>query len=227
MTDIAVRDDHSSDLEGWAQDAATAARLAVSLAKTSHARAFNGNHAEIAAAILAGKELGLPPIVAVGSIDIIQGTPTLRTHAMRALVQREGHSVQLVESTPTVCRMRGRRRGEDEWQEVVWTIERAAQLGLTGKTQWKSQPQTMLVARATGEICRLIASDVLRGMPYSSDEVDRPAGPTRARVSMSTILAQPEPEPEPVDVVTAAEVVEGFVTAEHDPTIDPDWPGQP
>src|SRR5690606_23622009 len=102
---------------------------------------------------------------------------------MRALVQRAGHQIQLVESTPELCRMRGRRKGDEEWQTVVWTIERAQKLGLTSKAQWKRQPQSLLVARATSAICRLIASDVVFAVPSAAEELpDKPAedAPPRA-----------------------------------------------
>jgi len=160
-------------LVAWAEEARQAAQIAMSLAKTSFVPASLRNKPEdITAAILAGQELGLRPMASLRSMDVIQGTPALRAHAMRGLVQSKGHSVQLVESTRTVCRMRGRRRGEEEWQNVEWTIERAAELGLTGKAEWKKQPKTMLVARATGEVCRLIAADVLHAMPYAAEELD-------------------------------------------------------
>lgn len=157
----------------WAQEARQAAQIAESLSKTSFVPAtLRGKPADITAAILAGQELGLQPMASLRSMDIIQGTPALRAHAMRGLVQSKGHSVQLVESTETRCVMRGRRKGEDEWQEVDWTIQRATALGLTSKSEWKKQPKTMLVARATGEVCRLIASDVLYAMPYATEELD-------------------------------------------------------
>ncbi len=129
------------------------------------------------------------------SMDIIQGTPALRAHAMRGLVQAQGHEVQLLDSTEELCRMRGRRRGEDQWQTVTWTLDRAAKLGLTGKSEWKKQPGTMLIARATGEVCRLIASDVLYAMPYASEELDRDAPPVNGNGG------------EPVGRVTAAEIM--------------------
>jgi hypothetical protein len=76
------------------------------------------------------------------------------------------------------CVMRGRRRGEQEWQEVTWTLERAQRLGVVDRNpQWKKQPKTMLVNRATGEICRLIASDVLHAMPHTSEELDGSGAP--------------------------------------------------
>ncbi|MEU2236122.1 hypothetical protein [Streptomyces vietnamensis] len=161
-----------SDLMQWVQEARQAALVAQSLAKTSFVPAsLRGKPEDITAAILAGQELGMKPMATLKSIDVIQGTPALRAHAMRALVLAAGHEIELVESTAEMCRMRGRRKGSEAWQEVRWDLERAELMQLTGKAEWKKQPQTMLVARATGELCRLIASDVLHGMPYAAEEL--------------------------------------------------------
>jgi hypothetical protein len=172
-TDVALSSMQDHALVQWAYAAQEAHKIAQSLARTSFVpRSLQGKPGDITAAILAGQELGLQPMAALRSMDIIQGTPALRAHAMRGLVQSRGHQVQLVESGEALCVMRGKRRGEDDWQQVEWSIERAQRLGLTSKDQWKKQPQAMLVARATGEICRLIASDVLHAMPYASEELD-------------------------------------------------------
>jgi hypothetical protein len=219
MTEIAIRDEQTVDqaqpatepqapvvfqnspLVQWAYEARQAGLIAKSLAHTSFVPAsLRGKPQDVTAAILAGQELGLQPMASLRSMDVIQGTPALRAHAMRGLVQSKGHSVQVLESTPDLCKMRGRRKGEDEWQEVTWTIKRATDLGLTGKSEWKKQPQTMLVARATGEICRLIAADVLFAMPYAAEELDRsesaPAATTAvARMTSAVILGGPAPEP--------------------------------
>jgi hypothetical protein len=178
----------------WVGEAQQAELIAQNLARTSFVPAsLRGKPHDITAAILAGQELGLQPMATLRSVDVIQGTPALRAHAMRGLIQSRGHSVQVVESTPERCVIRGRRAGEDEWQTVTWTIERAAQLGLTSKDQWRKQPQTMLVARATGEICRLIASDVLYAMPYAAEELD--AEPVAERVTVEEILTRPAANP--------------------------------
>jgi hypothetical protein len=178
LEDVAV-----SPLMLWAYEAKQASQIAGSLARTSFVPASLRSRrpnpeearaeetANITAAILAGMELGLRPMATMRSIDIVQGTPALRAHAMRGLVQSRGHEVELVESTPKQCVMRGRRKGSDQWQEVTWTFDRAAALGLTSREQWRKQPQTMLIARATGEVCRLIASDVLHAMPYAAEEL--------------------------------------------------------
>lgn len=195
MTDLAIREDNSngvsramemppvrrmpvdapapSALMVWAQEAQQAAQIANSLAKTSFVPAsLRGKPADVTAAILAGQELGLQPMASLRSMDVIQGTPALRAHAMRGLVQSHGHEIELVESTDERCVMRGRRKGSDRWQTVEWDLGRAGKLGLLSKDQWKKQPKTMLIARATGEICRLVAADVLYAMPYAAEELD-------------------------------------------------------
>lgn len=239
MTELATRDGNGGEIERpaeqaphpyrnsalvqWAYEAQQAHQIAMSLAKTSFVPAsLRGKPDDITAAILAGQELGLQPMATLRSMDVIQGTPALRAHAMRGLVQSHGHDVELVESTPELCVMRGRRNGGESWQRVEWTIERARQLGLTGKDQWKKQPQTMLVARATGEICRLIASDVLHAMPYAAEELRGTAveddGDAPPRVTAAEIL-QREAEPEP-DAEAAEEAA-----AEREPTWEE--PGDP
>ncbi|RBL87725.1 hypothetical protein DDE05_01515, partial [Streptomyces cavourensis] len=113
-------------LMAWAQEASLAYDMAQKLAATSFVpQSLRGKPGDIAAAILAGSELGMKPMATLKSIDIIQGTPALRAHAMRAIVQRQGHEIELVESTDTHCIMRGRRKDSETWQTVEWTIDRA------------------------------------------------------------------------------------------------------
>jgi hypothetical protein len=190
-------------LMAWAQEASLAYDMATKLAATSFVpQSLRGKPGDIAAAILAGSELGLKPMATLKSIDVIQGTPALRAHAMRAVVQQQGHQVELVESRADYCQMRGRRKDSDCWQTVEWTIQRAAQMKLTEKAEWKKQPQNMLVARATGELCRLIASDALHGMAYVSEELEGTAHaevvPTKAPLSVAALTAHaPQPESAP------------------------------
>lgn len=248
MSEIAVRNDDAaavapaaqapvlvtgSAIETWAYEARMAAQIATSLAKTSFVpTSMRGKVDDITAAILAGQELGLNPLAAMRSMDIIQGTPGLRAHAMRALVQSRGHDVELVESSEARCVMRGRRKGSSTWQTITWTIERAAKLGLTGKDQWRKQPATMLIARATGEVCRLIAADVLHAMPYAveelgaghtpglSDAAEIEAVEAQRPVTVAELTAAAEPDP-----VDPPEADEDLAEPRRVETIDePDWP---
>lgn len=192
-----------SELAQWAHDAQQAHTIAQSLAKTQFVpKSFNGNPDNITAAILTGQELGLPPMASLRSMDIIYGVPALRAHAMRGLIQSHGHEVELVESSDTRCVMRGRRKGATDWQQVTWTIDRAAKLLGGLKDQWVKQPTTMLIARATGEICRLIAADVLYAAPYAVEELDGQGHPaptySAAPVTAGEILAEDDGDAEPL-----------------------------
>jgi hypothetical protein len=162
----------------WAASAHAAFTVAQQLVQSSFVpAAFRGKPIEAAAAILAGVEVGLQPMAALRSFDVIQGQAAARAITLRAVVQSHGHEIVLVESTATRCRMRGRRRGSSEWQEVTWTIDRAKELGLTGKENWRKQPIAMLLARATSEIARLIAADAILGIGYSAEEIADGATP--------------------------------------------------
>jgi hypothetical protein len=190
----------------WAHEADLAFQLATRLADTSFIPStMRGKVGDITACLLAGNELGLPPIAALKSMDVIHGTPGLRAHAMRALVQSHGHEIELLESTDTYCRMRGRRQGAENWQESVWTIARAQKAGFVAKNpNYKTQPENMLIARATGEISRLIASDALHGVPYTAEEL-RDSQPrvtavqAGAPVTAAEILSRRGPAPQAIE----------------------------
>lgn len=200
----------ANDLMEWVESARQANLVAQSLANTSFAGAYRGKPDEITAAILTGQELGLQPMTSLKSIDVIQGQPALRAHAMRGILQSKGHEIELLESTDTYCKMRGRRKGATDWQEVEWDIPRARLLGLLGKDQWKKQPKTMLIARATGEISRLVASDALHGMPYAQEELDGDRSLVQAIAEQSPLsvaaLRATSRQPEvPAQIAPAAE----------------------
>lgn len=134
----------------------------------------------MSAALLTGQELGFSPMASLRSIDVIPpgyGSPALRAVALRALLQQHGHVIEVVETTQTRAVVRGRRDGADDWYPTmsVWTIDRARQLDMRGfndpRGQWRKQPGNMLIARATGEMARWIASDVLLGLPYIVEEI--------------------------------------------------------
>ncbi len=232
MSEIAIRDEAGSthELVRWAEGARAANQIAKSLAPTPFVpESFGGSEALVTAAILVGQEVGLQPMAALRSMDIVKGTPALRAIAMRALVQSHGHQVWSVEKSETRVVMRGQRKGSDHTEESVWTIDRAKKLGVGGGINYRTQPMTMLIARATSEICRLVAADVLLGIPYSVEElndgidlVDEPEEkpPVKKRTARRAPMVQDTmPEPEP-DLSTEPETPQPDDTAEP----EPDWP---
>lgn len=159
-------------LMDWAQSARAAHEVAQSLVQSSFVpAAFRGKPHEATAAILSGLEVGLNPMAALRAFDVIQGTAAPKAITLRAIVQSRGHEVWVHESTATRAIVKGRRAGTDRIQESVWDIDRARGLGLLQKDNWKKQAGAMLVARGTSEVCRLIASDAILGLPYTSEEL--------------------------------------------------------
>jgi hypothetical protein len=195
MTDIEIRTQQQAvvpdqavtvgtDLELWARQATAAAIYAERVCSTLMVpAAYRNKPAEATAAILAGAELGFSPMRSLNAFDNIQGTPAPKAVTLRALVQAAGHEVVIEESSEQRAVVAGRRRGQETWQRSVWDLARAQKLA-----QFKSNPNyrtnlaQMLVARASAEVCRWIASDAIMGVPYAAEEIgDQPAPAPVAR----------------------------------------------
>lgn len=197
-------------LSDWADEARAAASIATSLCKTSFVpEVFRGKPEEATAAILTGHELGLSPMASLRAIYVIKGTPAMYANTLRAVVQSQGHDIWVEESTDTRAIVAARRRGASDVERVTWTMDRAKKAGLAGNQQYQKNPQAMLVARATAEVCRRIAADALHGIPYAVEELDeqgdggtttepvaKPA-PRRTAKRAPVEPKQPTPAPEP------------------------------
>lgn len=163
----------SESLLRFVRDLKLAYQAATMLVGTSFVPAsYNGKPTEAAAAIVTGQGLGLDPLASLRSMDVIQGTPAFRAITIRAVVQAHGHEIWVEESTQQRAIVKGRRRGDANVVTSMWDMDRARRLNLTNKTNWKAQPEAMLVARATAEVGRLIAADALLGMAYSIEELE-------------------------------------------------------
>jgi hypothetical protein len=247
MTAIAMRGETALDLPvsappasdkytrlmQWAEAATAAHRMAQMLVRTSFVpEAFRGKPEEAAAAILAGLEVGLEPMAALRSFDIIQGTAAPRALTQRAVVQSHGHRMWEVETTATRAIVKGQRRGESDVHTSTWTLDRAKGLGLLGKKNWQDQPQAMLLARATAECARMTAADALLGIPYAVEELDDGDSVTPtvadevkpARRTAQRRQTEPQPAPEPdlpePTAPTEAEIVDEQPTEPDEPTAD-------
>jgi hypothetical protein len=160
-------------VDGWTSMLAPTVELTRHIAGSDFVpEQLRGNGPAVAAAILAGRELGLGPMASLQHIRIIKGTPALSANMQRGLVQAAGHHIRYVRTTSAECTVQGRRRGEDDWTTVTWTLDDARTQNLLGKDNWKRMPRQMLAARATAELCRLLFADVIAGMPYTVEDLD-------------------------------------------------------
>lgn len=168
---------------------------------------------DILAAIMAGAELGLAPMQSLRAIVIIKGKPTLAADAMGALVKSKADICEylvLKESSAKVARYETKRRGDPTPTTMAFSIEEAAQAGLTGGESWRKYTAAMLRARALSAICRAVYPDLLLGV-YDPDELGGET-PTLERVTPTT----PQNEADMVKALKAS--IETFPAGEPKPT---------
>lgn len=161
------------DTDSWAQQVGQIAKLSEHIAGTEFVpKALRGKPAAVAAAILYGREVGLPPMTALTQTHVIEGVPSMAAEAMRAMVLAAGHKLEFRTTTGARCLIAGQRRGSSSWTEVEWTIDMAKAAKLLGKDNWIKWPRRMLQARATSELCELLFPDVIHGFRSVEEVVD-------------------------------------------------------
>lgn len=161
--------------------------------------------------IIAGAELGLPPMASMTGIDIITSfdgksyTPRLRLSAqmVASLIRKSGrYDYHVVSHTEEICRIQGFRiekNGErTSLGESVFTIQDAARAGLlerVGKdgkrypTNYKRYPKNMLFHRAIYNLARYYTPEIFSGMTIVTDaDEDAP---------QDDVPQAPAPAPEP------------------------------
>lgn len=178
---------------------------------------FRGKPEETAVGILYGATVGFDPLTAVQQIFVIGGKPALYARAMVAIAMRAGHDIWTEEEKPGTVTVAGKRAGSDHVSRVTWTTELAKQAGYDKNPKYRSDPRSMLYARASGDVARRIAPDALLGLAYNVEEmqlagtadvVSRPKATAKDQVRAAlTTKQEPAPEEsEPTDV-TDVEIV--------------------
>jgi len=164
------------DLDGWIPVLADVMTLAKYIQESELVpKDLRGRDAAIAAVILYGREIGLPPMTALRTSFVINGRVGLAAEAMRALVLAAGHEIVVKESTGSKAALAGRRAGTDRWQEVTWSLDVARHAGISLSVgAWSKWPRQMLKARATAELCRDLFPDVIGGFEATEEITEAP-----------------------------------------------------
>lgn len=131
-----------------------------------------GKEAGIMMIMLAAREYGIGPAQALnGGLHIIEGKVELSARVMSALIRRARHTLQILESTDEICRIKGTRADTGEAHTVTFTIAMAQKAGLIkDKGGWKRTPEDMLYARCVSRLARQLFSDVI-GIGYIEGEI--------------------------------------------------------
>lgn len=158
-------------------------------------REYRGKPGELLAAILTGQEIGLPPMASMSKVHNIQGRAGLSAEAMRAVVLARGHELWIVEASNERVTVAGRRAGSEHASQFTWTMDDARKANLASKQVWRQFPKAMLLARATGELCRAIFADVLSGISYTIEELQDGGIDDEAPLDVEPDADAPAPKP--------------------------------
>lgn len=117
-----------------------------------------------------GKELGIPPMEAISSINIIQGKPSVSPQLMLALAQKTGQVEDIkMDTSPKRATVTIKRKGQTAYT-TTFGVEEATALGLIGKDNYKKQPAVMFQWRALAANLRVTFPDAISGL-YTYDEM--------------------------------------------------------
>jgi hypothetical protein len=185
------------DLGRWVSVLGPARQLAEVIAGTDFVpKAMRGNADMVTAAIMYGDELGLGPMQSLAGLDVVEGKPRPSAELARALILREGHTLTVHDATGTRVRVSGLRAGRPETERVTieWTLDMARAAGLVSKSNWRAYPRAMLMARATGDLARILFPDVIKGLGHLAEtEADAADLEGWAGPETSAPMAPPRP----------------------------------
>jgi hypothetical protein len=184
----------------------------------------------VVAAIMYGDEIGVGPMQALASIHVVDGRPQPSAELMRALIMRAGHSITVHVLSAEMCRISGLRAGAPESDRVYveWNLAMSRAAGLANKKNWREYPRAMLLARATGDLARMLFPDVVKGLGYFGDDNETaealdtwarqvpdtgekdPSATTRVE-RRPRLPRLPAPPPPPATIAPEAATVDGSV----------------
>jgi hypothetical protein len=136
------------------------------------------------AVMLKGHEMGLPPMLSLAEIKIIQGTPTMSASLMLAMMYKAGIEINFLRLTDEGCTMEVRRPGREK-QIIKFDMEDAKRAGLSSNDSWRKYPRAMCRSRCTSEAARSVAPDIIM-IGYTPDEID-PMQPVNIEDRMESI----------------------------------------
>lgn len=148
--------------------------LAVDMFKSRLFSAY-GTAQGVLSTIMVGRELGLPAMVSLRSVHIIEGRHSLSATLMVALVLKSGLAEYFrpVSFSEVEATFETLRKGAGNRPVILQhKIEMAGTAGLLKpNSNWLKVPTDMLVSRAQSRLSRLVYPDVILGGMYTPEEL--------------------------------------------------------
>lgn len=135
--------------------------------------AYRNRPADIIVAMGFGQSMGLSPAESLYRINVIKGKPTMSAELIAAQVRKAGHKLRISKDEANMSVTATIVRSDDPDYPFSVTRDKAwaAQMGLTGKDNYKKQPLTMLTWRAITACAREACPEALYGVAYTPDEM--------------------------------------------------------
>ena len=193
--------------------------------------ALRGKPNDVLIILMAGHELGIPPMRALQDLVVIEGKVGMYADAAVAMIVSRPavcEYFRLVESTAEKATYATKRVGSEEVR-LSWTIQQAQRAGLTSKPKadaWRAYPEAMLRHRCALALGRSEYPDLIRNVYDREDDIEEieinpaPAAkiiPATPRLVTQQSVAQeiaspPEPPPPASELEAQAQAA---------PTADP------
>lgn len=176
--------------------------------------------------IMAGMELGIPPVASVRGIDIIDGNTSLSSALLAALIkQHPRYDYEVLNSNDEKCEIAFYQDGEkqgiasftmEEAESVVAWEDHDGEHYLAEKDNWQNYPSDCLFARAISRGRRRFCPDVGLGRLYTSEELSPNGEPKTVEAE---VVDEPEAngEPDPNDDLGIGEPSDPEQAAEKEP----------
>jgi hypothetical protein len=172
---------------------------------------IQGKPEDIFAILVMGAEIGIKPMQALNSINVIQGKPTISPQLMMAMIRGKlpGCIIDIKQNpaTETVTCKTARSKEDLEaglFYEAAWDMLRADKMGLSMKDNYKKQAKTMLTWRAVAESCRMTFPDIIMGLYVPEEFQDLEGKPLPQEVSKAeqkSMMDEDFPIPEEETIV--------------------------
>lgn len=133
--------------------------------------AYRNNPGNVLWAIEYGAALGVPPVVAIGLVHVIDGKPVASAALISSLVRKGGHRLRVTGSAESATAEIVRSDDQEFVFSFTFTLSDAKRAGIDRNPTWNKYPQAMLQARAITACARMACPEVLSGLLYTPEEL--------------------------------------------------------
>jgi hypothetical protein len=149
-----------------------------------------------------GKELGIPAMEALSSINVIQGKPSVSPQLMLALARKTGELEDLqMTGDAKRATVSIKRKGQTAYT-TTFGVEEATASGLMAKDNYKKQPAVMFQWRALAANLRITFPDAISGL-YTYDEMGAQMD-EEGNATLRPSIQMPKaklPDPTPTEII--------------------------